>query len=349
MDQFLAAVEIRRQPELAGRPVIVGGDGNPARPRQVVASASYEARAFGVRAGMPLSSAARRCPEAVFLPHDRPAYDTASQEVMATLRSFPVVVEVWGWDEAFIGTTTDDPAALASSIKAQVLADTSLTCAVGIGDSRLLAKTATGFAKPGGVARLVRAEWFDVMGDRPVTAVWGIGARTAARLEGLGIHTVRQLGYADLAQLRAAFGPVVGGHLKVLGLGGDDAPIVDEPWVARSRSKEVTFERDVTGLDEIERHVMGLAREVAESVVGEGRIVTHVAVKVRTSTFFTRTRSGKLPRPTTDPQAVADHAAIVLARFELARPVRLLGVRVMLEMPAEADDGAGDDEEHRHE
>jgi DNA polymerase-4 len=318
--------------------VIVGGDGNPARPRQVVASASYEARAFGVRAGMPLASAARRCPEAVFLAHDRPAYDAASQEVMTILRSFPVVVEVWGWDEAFLGATTDDPEALASSIKAAVFEGASLTCAVGIGDSRLLAKTATGFAKPGGVARLVRSEWFDVMGDRPVTDVWGIGARTASRLEALGIRTVRQLGSADLAQLRAAFGPSIGGHLKVLGLGGDDAPIVDEPWVARSRSKEVTFEHDVAGYDEIEQHVQRLAREVTESVVGAGRIVTHVAVKVRTSTFFTRTRSGKLPRPTTDPNAVADHAAIVLARFELTRPVRLLGVRVMLEMPAAPED-----------
>ena len=341
MDQFLAAVEIRRHPDLAGRPVIVGGDGNPARRRQVVASASYEARAFGVAAGMPLSSAARRCPDAVFLPHDRPAYDAASAEVMATLRSFPVVVEVWGWDEAFIGAMTDDPEALASTIKAQVLADTSLTCAVGIGDSRLLAKTATGFAKPGGLARLVRSEWFDVMGDRPVAAIWGIGARTASRLEALGIQTVRHLGSADLAQLRDAFGPVVGGHLKVLGLGGDDAPIVDEPWIARSRSKEVTFERDVTGRDDIEQHVTRLAREVTESVVAECRIVTHVAVKVRTSTFFTRTRSGKLPRPTTDPHSVAAHAAIVLARFELSRPVRLLGVRVMLEMPGPAVDGDG--------
>src|ERR1700755_2285872 len=103
MDQFLAAVEILRRPELAGRPVVVGGDGDPRRPRQVVATASYEARAFGVRAGMPLGQAMRRCPAAVFLPADRPAYDAASARVMATLRSLPVVVEVWGWDEAFLG------------------------------------------------------------------------------------------------------------------------------------------------------------------------------------------------------------------------------------------------------
>jgi DNA polymerase-4 len=334
LDQFLAAVEKRRRPELAHLPVIVGGDGNPARPRQVVATASYEARAFGVRSGMPLAAAKRRCPDAVFLPHDRPVYEAASGEVMTTLRAFPVVVEVWGWDEAFLGATTDDPESLAAEIKAGVLASTSLTCAVGIGDSRLLAKTATGFAKPGGIARLMRSQWFDVMGDRPVTAIWGIGDRTAARLEDLGVRTVRDLAGADLDLLRATFGPAIGGHLKVLGLGGDDAPIVDEPWVARSRSKEETFVRDLADRDQIEEHVVRMAREVTESVVAEGRIVTHVAIKVRTSTFFTRTKSGKLPEPTTDPDAVAAHARVVLGRFELTRPVRLLGVRVMLEMPS---------------
>ncbi len=153
LDQFLAAVEVLRRTELAGRPVVVGGDGNPNRPRQVVATASYEARAFGVRSGMPLGMALRKCPDAVFLPSDRPAYDAASEQVMATLRSFGVEVEVWGWDEAVLGASTDDPEALAQEIKARVLAETKLTCAVGIGETKLQAKTATGFAKPGGIAR----------------------------------------------------------------------------------------------------------------------------------------------------------------------------------------------------
>ena len=332
LDQFLAAVEIRRRPDLTGRPVIVGGDGNPRRPRQVVATASYEAREFGVRSGMPLAAAARKCPDAVFLPHDRPVYDEASAEVMATLRTFPVVVEVWGWDEAFLGAETDNPELLAAAIKARVLEATSLACAVGIGDSRLTAKTATGFAKPGGIARLTRSQWFEVMGERPVTSIWGIGDRTAARLEQLGVRTVRQLAAADLAQLRRVFGPAVGGHLKVLGLGGGDEPIVDEPWVARSRSHEETFETDVTSEHEAEAHVVRMARQVTDEVVAEGRVVTHVAVKLRTSTFFTRTKIGKLPEPTTDPEAVASHARVVLSRFELSRPLRLIGVRVMLEM-----------------
>src|ERR1700712_2831 len=127
LDQFLAAVEVRRRPELAGLPVVVGGDGNPHRPRQVVATSSYEARAFGIRSGMPLAQALRRCPDAVFLPSDRPAYDAASEEVMAVLRSFPVTVEVWGWDEAFLGVTTDDPEAFAAGVKASVAENTGLS------------------------------------------------------------------------------------------------------------------------------------------------------------------------------------------------------------------------------
>src|SRR3954469_5958226 len=128
LDQFLAAVEVLRRPELAGRPVVVGGDGDPSRARQVVATASYEARAFGVGSGMPLRQAARRCGDAVFLPLDRPAYDAASARVMTTLRSFPVVVEVWGWDEAFVGADTSDPEQLARAIQARVRAETGLSC-----------------------------------------------------------------------------------------------------------------------------------------------------------------------------------------------------------------------------
>ena len=334
LDQFLAAVEVRRRPELAGLPVVVGGDGNPRRPRQVVATASYEARAFGIRSGMPLAQALRRCADAIFLPSDRPAYDAASAEVMATLRTFPATVEVWGWDEAFLGVTTDDPEQFALEVKASVAATTGLSCAVGIGDTRLLAKTATGFAKPGGVARLTRREWIPTMGAKPVTVIWGIGTRTAASLAELGIVTVEDLARADHDELARHFGPTIGPHLRVLGLGGDDSPIVDEPHVARGRSKEETFTTDVAEPVTIASHVERLARDVTADVVGEGRRITHVAVKVRTANFFTRTKISKLPAATIDADEVAAMAQTVLGRFGELRPVRLLGVRVVLEMPA---------------
>jgi DNA polymerase-4 len=333
LDQFLVAVEILRRPELAGRPVVVGGDGDPDRPRQVVATASYEARAFGVRSGMPLARAARKCPDAVFLPSDHPVYEAASERVMATLRSFPAVVEVWGWDEAFLGVATGDPEGVAAAVKERVLADTGLTCAVGIGQTRLHAKTATGFAKPGGVARLSHETWMATMGPEPVTALWGIGKRTATRLAALGVGTVAELAGTDHHDLAEHFGPTIGPHLRLLGLGGGQAPLVDEPHVPRSRSKEQTFEHDLIDRADIDHHVARLAREVTESVVAEGRRVTHVAVKVRTKTFYTRTKISKLAEPTTDPAQVMARAQVVLDRFELERPIRLLGVRLVLELP----------------
>jgi DNA polymerase-4 len=283
---------------------------------------------------MPLGQALRRCPDAVFLASDRPAYDAASADVMATLRTLPATVEVWGWDEAFLGISNDDPEAFADEIKRRVAETTGLSCAVGIGETRLLAKTATGFAKPGGVARLTRREWIPTMGAKSVTAIWGIGSRIAARLGDLGIVTVEDLARADHEQLARSFGPTIGPHLRVLGLGGDDSPIVDEPYIARGRSKEQTFTTDVTDVATISAHVERLARAIAAEVFGEGRRATHVAVKVRTSNFFTRTKISKLPAATTDPNDVALMATTVLARFGELRPVRLLGVRVVLEMPA---------------
>jgi DNA polymerase IV len=339
LDQFLAAVEVLRRPELAGRPVVVGGDGDPTRPRQVVATASYEARAFGVHSGMPLRTALRKCPDAVFLPSDRAAYDAASERVMATLRTFPVVVEVWGWDEAFVGANTPDPEALAQDIRDRVHAATGLTCAVGIGQTRLQAKTATGFAKDGGpanrsgVAKLTWRDWLPTMGDRPVTDVWGIGNRTAIRLAEAGITTVTELAHSDHEDLARRFGPSIGPYLKVLGLGGHTAPLDDAPHVAKGRSREETFEHDLTDPAEMSDQIARLATEVAESVTAEGRRVTHVAVKVRTASFFTRTKIRKLPAPSTDIDEIAEAARVVLARFDLDRRVRLLGVRVVLELP----------------
>ena len=131
LDQFQAAVEVRRHPELAGLPIIVGGNGDPTEPRKVVTCASYPAREFGVHAGMPLRTAARKCPDAIFLPLDTDAYDEASEEVMGLLRDFGHPVEVWGWDEAYVGADVDDPSLLAEQIREVVAAGTGLSCSVG--------------------------------------------------------------------------------------------------------------------------------------------------------------------------------------------------------------------------
>lgn len=342
LDQFIAAVEIQRHPELRGRPVVVGGDGDPNRPRQVVATASYEARRYGVRSGMPLSTALRRCPDAVFLPSDKDAYDRASTQVWGVLRELPAIVEVWGWDEGFLGTDAEDPRELAEAARATVLARTGFTCCVGIGDNKLRAKIATGFAKapPGaavadapGVAALTSEDWFAVMGDRPTEALWGIGRKTAAKLAGIGVRTVAELAHADEQVLADRFGPTTGPWLRRLGRGVGDRDVSDAPWVPRGRSHEETYTEDVLGRPEIEARLRGLARRVTEEVVADQRLITHVAIKVRFAPFITSTRVTKLAEPTTDAGLVADTAAGLLDRYSELRPVRLLGVRVDLAPP----------------
>lgn len=333
LDQFLASVELRRHPELAGLPVIVGGSGDPTEPRKVVTCASYEARQFGVHAGMPLRTAARHCPEATFLPSDPAAYDAASEQVMGLLRDLGHPVEVWGWDEAFVGADVDDPTDLAEQIRTVVSTETGLSCSVGISDNKQRAKVATGFAKPAGVYTLTDANWMSVMGDRPVDALLGVGPKTAKKLAALGITTVWQLARTDAELLTSTFGPRTGLWLLLLANGGGDDVVSAEPWVPRSRSHVVTFPRDLTDRGEMDAAVTELARRALSEVVAQSRIVTRVAVTVRTATFFTRTKIRKLDEPTTDADVVVATALRVLDLFELDRPIRLLGVRLELQMP----------------
>ncbi|WP_175611347.1 DNA polymerase IV [Mycobacterium sp. SP-6446] len=334
LDQFLASVELRRHPELAGLPVIVGGSGDPTEPRKVVTCASYEAREFGVHAGMPLRTAARRCPGATFLPSDPAAYDAASDEVMGLLRDLGHPVEVWGWDEAYVGFAGEHPIEIAEKIQTVISSETGLSCSVGISDNKQRAKVATGFAKPAGVFVLTDANWMNVMADRPVDALWGVGPKTAKKLAALGITTVRELAHGDAELLTSTFGPRTGLWLLLLAKGGGDAEVSAEPWVPRSRSHVVTFPRDLTDRAEMDSAVTALARQALDDVVADGRIVTRVAVTVRTATFYTRTKIRKLAAPTTDADVIVAAALRVLDLFELDRPVRLLGVRLELVLPA---------------
>jgi DNA polymerase IV len=333
LDQFLASVELGRHPELVGLPVIVGGSGDPTEARKVVTCASYEAREFGVHAGMPLRSAARRCPDATFLPSDPPAYDAASERVMALLRDLGHPLEVWGWDEAYLGADVDDPAELAEQIRTVIAESTGLSCSVGISDNKQRAKVATGFAKPAGVYTLTESNWMTVMGDRPVDALWGVGPKTTKRLAGLDITTVWQLAHTDAELLTSTFGPRTGLWLLLLANGGGDDTVSSEPWVPRSRSHVVTFPHDLNDRAEMESAVIELATRALREVVADKRIVTRVAVTVRTSTFYTRTKIRKLDSPTTDADTIGAAALRVLDLFELDRPVRLLGVRLELQMP----------------
>jgi nucleotidyltransferase/DNA polymerase involved in DNA repair len=334
LDQFLAAVEMLRCPELRGRPVVVGGDGDPTK-RGVVSTASYEARVFGVHSGVPLRTAVRRCPDAVFLPVDMELYEAASSEVMATLREFDAVIEVLGWDEAFLAVEGDDPEATAHRIRGRVRESTGLECSVGIGQNKLQAKLATGFGKPAGVFRLTDRTWFEVLGDRPTNALWGIGAKTARRLTGMGIDTVTQLAATDPDALAARFGPAIGPWLVRLARGQDDSPVAGTPPLARSRSRETTYQDDLDDWNEVRREVARLAGQVASDVATEQRPAARVVVKVRYTPFTTRSRRHALATPTTEATAIEQAALTALDRFTERQPVRLLGVRAEFAEAAE--------------
>jgi nucleotidyltransferase/DNA polymerase involved in DNA repair len=332
MDQFIAAVELLRRPELRGRPLVVGGDGDPTK-RGVVSTASYEARAFGVHSAQPLRTAARRCPDAVFLPVDRQAYEAASAKVFETLRDTGAVLEPLGWDEAFLShpalRRVPDPEVFAREIQHRVRLATRLDCSIGIGQTKLQAKTATGFAKPHGVFRLTAGNWFTVLGDRGTDALWGIGPKTSRKLADLGIRTVRQLAAARVDELAETFGPATGPWLWRLANGGDDSPVTGESWIPRSAGQEHTFQQDLADWAGVRDEVARMAADVARAALADGRDVTQVVVKVRYAPFVTETHGRTLPQRPADEASIVQAAMTALDRFERRKPVRLVGVRAV--------------------
>ncbi|BCW47110.1 DNA polymerase IV [Arthrobacter sp. StoSoilB5] len=338
LDQFIAAVEVLRRPELAGKPIIVGGRGDPTE-RAVVSTASYEARAFGVGSGMPLRIAARKVPDAIILPVAQEAYLAASHVVMSTLREQPGgTVQVLGWDEAFVGVETDDPEDYARRVQAAVLERTRLHCSVGIGDTLVRAKNATDFGKPAGIFRLTKENWLDVMGSRPTKELWGVGPKVSARLAKLGITTVAELAAADPQDLVPEFGPKMGPWYAQLGRGEGANEVDDTPWVARAHGRETTFQQDLTEPSQISDAVKDLTARVLEDVAAEGRPVVGLTLKVRYAPFFTKTYARKIPE-TFDRDEVLAQALDVTARIEPDRPIRLLGLRAEMAMPDDARKG----------
>jgi DNA polymerase-4 len=272
----------------------------------------------------------------VFLPADPDAYRAASAKVMATLGTFPGTLEVAGWDEAFLEAETSDPEALARDIQKAVLERTGLHCSVGIGDNKLRAKLATPFGKPGGVFRLTAANWHELFDNQPTSALWGIGKKIARRLEFLGVRTVAQLAAADDGRLAREFGPNTGPWLRQLATGEVHFPVSAEPHVARGRGHERTFQEDLEDPEAMRREIRKLTRELASDLAKEDpRPIVRVVIKVRTDSFFTSTHGARV-EPAAQLAEDADKASEAieraalhaLDRFDLDRPVRLLGVRV---------------------
>ncbi len=232
-----------------------------------------------------------------------------------------------GWDEAFLGVVTDDPEAFAHEVRRRVREATRLESSVGIGRNKLQAKIATGFGKPAGVYRITDDTWFDLLGDRAPDALWGIGRRTAVKLEAEGVRTVRDLAAADPARLAARFGPTIGPWLVRIGQGVDDTPVYGGTYVPKSRSREVTFQEDLADWDAVRAETARVAALVALDVAAEGRSVGRVVVKIRWVPFTTQTHGVALAEPVADADALAAAALEALERFDGRRKVRLLGVR----------------------
>ncbi len=328
MDAFFAAVEQLRRPELRGRPVVVGGDGDPHK-RGVVSTASYEARAFGIHSAMPLRTAYRRCPQAVFVPVDFSAYREVSKQMYAILRDTGAQVESWGLDEAFLDVSAlaESGETIARAVRGRIASELGLTASIGVGPNKLIAKIASGLNKPDGLTVIHPAEVDRRLAPLPATALWGVGPKTGAALaERLGVRTVADLVAVPLERLQDGFGPNHGEHLYRVARGIDDSPIVTE-WEPKSISRERTFQVDLRRLPAIKSTIARLAHEVAADLREEGYRAATITLKVRLVPFQTHTRSQTLAGPIDDGSTLAQTALRLLDRVKVDRPVRLLGVR----------------------
>lgn len=327
MDAFFASVELARRPELRGRPVVVGGSG-----RSVVLAATYEARAFGVHSAMPMAQALRRCPGAVVVPPDHAAYSAASAAAMGVLREVTPVVEQVSVDEAFLDVSgarrrLGPPTAVAALVRRRVRERVGVTCSVGIAATKLVAKLASGAAKPDGVLLVPRAATVDFLHSLPVEALWGVGERTREVLARWGVTTVAELAATDRDVLRRVLGDAVGRHLHDLAWGRDPRPVVPER-VDKSVGAETTLEEDTTDAVVLRALLLRLADRTAGQLRRRGAVARTVSLKLRTADFVTLTRSRTLAAPTDTARELHRVACELLDAVELdGRAVRLVGVR----------------------
>jgi DNA polymerase-4 len=324
MDAFYVSVELRRRPELRGLPVVVAGSG----PRAVVTTASYEARRFGIFSATPAERARRLCPQAAFIPPDFDEYRARSREVMAVLHEHVERVEVVGLDEAYLDLTAlERPKAAARRVKAAVREATGLTCSIGIGPSKLVAKVASDAEKPDGFCVLSREMACERFAGASPGLIPGIGPKTVARLEERGVTTLGQLSAVGDDALRRWFGDRLGPHLGALARFEDEREI-ETVRIAKSESRETTFDRDLVGIDALQPVLDRLTTQLCETLVRQGGTGRTIGIKVRLDDFSTHTRARTVAEPTNDEELVRRVASELLREFDPPRPVRLLGVRV---------------------
>jgi DNA polymerase IV len=325
MDAFYASVELRRRPELRGKPVVVCGSG----PRAVVTTASYEARKLaGIRSAMPAAVARRRLPDAVYIQPDFAAYREASGQVMAVLRRNAETVEVVGLDEAYVDLTgLFSPKSTMRRIAAEIREETGLGCSIGISENRMLAKITSELGKPGGLVVLTRAEALERFAEDSPGLVPGIGPKTVAKLQKIGIRALADLRAHDTAVLEQAFGPRMGGWLQARARFEDETPI-SVSHETKSQSTETTFDVDVADHGELATHLTSLCEELCRRLRSRDLRGRTIGIKVRLDDWTNVTRSQTLAEPTDDPAVVTPAALQLLHAYSPPRPVRLLGVRL---------------------
>ena len=328
MDAFFAAVEVRRRPELRGRPVVVGGVG----PRGVVSSASYEARRYGVRSAMPSMRARALCPHAVFLPPDFTAYSAASQAVMSIFRDVTPLVEPLSLDEAFLDVAGAQrllgrPAAIARDIRARVEAEQQLTCSVGVAPTKFVAKLGSTRAKPDGMTVVPAALVLDFLHPLPVGALWGVGEKAAETLHRLGLKTVGDLAQAPPTMLRAALGEAAAAHLHELARGRDPRRVEPEQ-AEKSIGAEMTFDVDVGDPAVIRRSLLALAEKVGARLRAGGHVGRTIGIKVRLADFTTVNRSRTVVTSTDVAREIFEVSWALFAALRPGDRIRLIGIRV---------------------
>jgi DNA polymerase-4 len=329
MDAFYASVEQRDNPSLKGKPVAVGGD--PMK-RGVVAAASYEARAFGVRSAIPMSRAVRLCPSLIIVRPDFAKYQAVSQQVFAIYRSVTSLVEPLSLDEAYLDVTENSwgealGVNVARRIKQHIRDVTALTASAGVAPNKFLAKIASGWHKPDGLTVIAPERVESFLQGLPVDALWGVGPKTAARLRARGIDKLVDVRRRTLDELREIVGSGAE-WLRDLSHGIDERP-VDPSEDRKSVGSECTYEKDLTDTVRIREEIAGMARDVAAWLTRRGIFARTVVIKVRYDDFTTITRSQSEAKPTRDGDAIARRAVDLLEKTDAGRrPIRLLGVSV---------------------
>jgi DNA polymerase-4 len=328
MDAFFAAVEQKRNPSIIGKPVIIGGSGDPTK-RGVVSTASYEARKFGIHSALPLITAYKLCPDAIFLPVDYDEYSRVSQIFKSALREITPLLEDVGIDEAFLNITEVSGASveIAQDIKKRIMDSTGLTCSVGIAENKLLAKIASDMNKPDGLTIITGNDVALRIWPLPVRKLWGVGPKTESHLKGMKIGTIGELAALSLEKLVEEFGASYGSYLFNASRGIDDSEIVTH-WEPKSSSRETTFQRDIDNWQEIAKNLADLCREVSKDLKRSGYEGKTVTVKIRYSDFKTVTRAKTLDHVTDVLEEIRKAAFDCLARVDLKnKKVRLIGVR----------------------